>query len=258
MKALDPVHFSNLKHIARSPAHYVASLSYRKDTPAMAAGRLIHALALGGKFVVYDGERRGNAWKEFCSAHSGQEVYTTVEHARAMPVVDALWKHPLATELLRGETEREVLWRGLNGRACSSRLDVLNPVRVVDLKTAHVAEPGQFSRAALRMGYHAQMAFYLDAANWDRLDQSVSRGKEPPARIDDAYIVAVETAPPYAVVTMKLTPRAIEEGRKLCRYWMERLLGCEAADHWPGYVESTIDLDVPDELELSFGDDEAA
>jgi len=37
---------------------------------------------------------------------------------------------------------------------------------------------------------------------------------------------------------------------------MERLLACEAANEWPGYAQSIVDFDVPDELELDFGDDE--
>ncbi len=241
-----PVRFSRLRHMSRSPAHYLASLTHRADTPAMRTGRLIHALVLGGDFLVYDGERRGKAWTEFDAANSGREIYTATEHDRASVVADAIRANRLAMDLLEGEAERHIHWTGLNGRACSSRLDVLAATHVTDLKTSFVTEPGQFTRSALRMGYHAQLAFYLDAA------AAIGSPRK------EAFIVAVETSPPYAIVTLRLTQRALDEGRKLCRIWMERLLGCEESNYWPGYVESTIDLDVPDDLELSFGEEDAA
>lgn len=46
---------------------------------------------------------------------------------------------------------------------------------------------------------------------------------------------------------LRLTPRALEEGEKLNRSWIERLDGCELADEWPGYTQSILDLDVPDD-----------
>jgi hypothetical protein len=57
---------------------------------------------------------------------------------------------------------------------------------------------------------------------------------------------------------MRLTARALEQGQRSYRLWFERLLTCEAADAWPAYCESVVDLDVPDEeTDLVFGSSDA-
>ena len=60
---------------------------------------------------------------------------------------------------------------------------------------------------------HAQLSFYRDALE--------HRGP--------CYLIAVETVAPYAVTVMHLTERALLEGDKLNRMWLERLAQCEAA-----------------------------
>jgi hypothetical protein len=235
-----PVHFSDLKHMALSPAHYRARLDGEKrDTPAMMRGRLVHGLALGGGYqcAIYEGERRGKAWSEFKAAHPGVDIVTGEEYSEAERVATAVRQHPIAGPLLVGELETHVEWEML-GRKCSSRLDVLGDGFITDLKTSASSEPGRFSRGALRMCYHAQLAFYADAASFV--------GKPP----REAFLVAVEPEPPYAVTVLRATPRALEEGRKLCRLWMERLLACEAANEWPEYVQAIVDLDIVEDADL--------
>lgn len=245
-----PIRFSNLRNIARSPAHYLAAISgkQREQTPAMRLGKLVHALVLGGDYVFYDGERRGKAWSEFAAEHDGQNVYTTSERAKAEPMANAVAVHRDASRLIVGETEREVLWKYGGFRQCMAHVDVLAPDWINELKTANDGEPERFGRAALRMGYHAQCAWYLDAA------RSIDGRKR------EAYVTIVESSAPYVVTVARLTPRVVEEGQKLCRLWVERLLVCEAAEQWPGYCESVFDLDLPTPIEddLIFGDGEAA
>lgn len=246
MKPRDvPVRFSRLKHMAQSPAHYLASLEDRRDTGPMLFGRACHSAVLGGSFAVYDGERRGKAWESFKAEHDGEDIITATEHDRVRRVADAVAAHPLAARLLTGDRELPIAWER-QGRACSSRLDCLGASWVADLKTSNTSEPNRFGRMAIRMGYHAQLAWYQDAARFI--------GRAAP----DAFLVAVETSAPYAVTVMQLTSRALEEGRKLCRIWFERLLTCEEVDVWPGYCESAVDLDVPEELDLLIDGEEVA
>lgn len=235
-----PVHITTLKTIAQSPAHYLAKLEHeianpRNDHPQMRFGRLTHTTVLGGPpSAVWDGERKGNAWKEYKAQNLDRDIVTKAEVEEATRVANAVLSDPVAAPFLVGEAEKPVEWRML-GRRCATRgIDVLGKDFVADLKTTSKAEPEWFRRQCLRMGYHAQLAWYLDAA------ASIGR------RVSDAYIIAVETKPPYAVVTLKLTQRCIEEGRKLCRLWMERLIQCEEANEWPGYIQSIVELDVDD------------
>lgn len=236
----EPVHFTNLKKFALSAAHYAAACdSPAPVTPSMRFGSLVHHVYAGESVLVYQGERKGNKWKDFAEMHKGKEIFTIKERDKAMRCAASLHKNPNAVEVLRGDMEREILWRYLN-RSCSSRLDVLGADYVTDLKTTNCAEPGRFWRAAKgRFAYHAQLAFYSLAAT------HIGR------TIRDRYIVAVESAPPFDVVVLRLKARAILEGEKLVRGWFERLLMCEASNDWPGYAQCILDVDVEEDLELT-------
>jgi hypothetical protein len=238
------VHFTHLRSMALSPAHYYASVTEpRAQTAAMRFGSLVHHVYAGEPVIVYEGERRGNAWKEFQAANDGAEIFTRAEADKAARCAESLRtslrKIAGAEHVMTGEMERHIEWENL-GRRCSSRLDVLGDGFVTDLKTTNCAEPGRFSRAATgRFAYHAQLAFYGDAAAYI---------KNPPK---DRYIVAVETAPPFAVTVLRLTPRCIEEGGKHIRLWLEQLLNCERSGEWPAYCQSVVDLDCEQDYDLT-------
>jgi PDDEXK-like domain of unknown function (DUF3799) len=244
-----PVRFSHLKNMGRSPAHYKASLGGRPDTLAMRIGRIVDVTLLGGPpLAVWEGTRRGAAWEQFQERHlaSGAEIVTASEYESAEPLIEAVRNHEHAMHLLgSGIPKKRIFWNWL-GRACSGEPDVAGKY-LVDLKTARCSEPGRFSKQAMWLSYHAQLAWYRNGL--------LLSGAEPPAQV---FIVAVETSEPYPVTVFELTARAIEQGERLCRLWMERLLSCEATNEWPAYVQCAVDLDVPDELELTFGDDEEA
>ena len=247
---LDPVHFTTLKHIARSPAHYRAALLAKKDTPAMKLGRLVHTVVLGGPpSAVWDGERRGKAWLEFKAAHEGREIVTVGEVERATEIANAVGADPVARRYLAGQTERAVEWSMFGRRCATHGIDILGDRSedfIADLKTSTTTEPRTFARQCLRLGYHSQLATYLEAA--------ASIG-EPRRR---AIIVGVEVTAPFAVTVFEVGPAALEEGRKLHRLWMERLIACEAADAWPAYAQDVLSLDdylVSDPEIIIDGDD---
>ncbi len=236
-RIVSEIHFSQLKKLALSPAHFKHALETpHEQTPAMRFGSLVHALVLGGKYVVYDGERRGNAWQEFQASTLCKLIVTAKELERAKPVANAVKRDPVAAPLLAGATERAWKTR-MFGRMCAGRIDVAGAFFNVDLKTTNTAEPERFSRACLKLAYPAQLAWYRDARR--RLGE----------RVDESFIIGVETSPPFPVVVFKLTERALEEGAKLNRLWLERLQCCEESGEWPGYAQSVLPLDVPDDIE---------
>lgn len=235
-----PVRFSNLKHIARSPLHYFDAVQLdRDDTLAMRLGRGAHAMVLGMPVVKWTGKvRNGKVWDKFEADHAGEEILNTTEWAKAEGIANAIRRHPIAAPLLfDGATLEETIeWEWL-GRRCTSRPDSRRGNTIVtDLKTTQCAEPGKFSRDAMWRGYNAQLAFYGLAAKH-------LTGREP----DDLYVVAVESKRPYAITVLRIDDHARLQGEKLCRLWMERLLTCEASNHWPAYTDAIATFSVPSE-----------
>jgi hypothetical protein len=246
-----PARFSTLKAAGISGAHYLHACQWSGDeTLAMRIGSGAHGLLLGQPVVEYPGKtRHGKQWDAFKSEHVASTILTGREMSRASAIADAVRGNPIAHQVVleaNAVHEQTIEWEWL-GRRCRSTPDVRGVLSIADLKTTKCAEPGKFARDAMYRGYHAQLAFYRLACEY------AGHG-----RARRVYVVAVESQPPYAVTVLQLTERALEQGERLCRSWMERLLGFEAANAYPGYLESIGEFDVPDddEVGLVFGDEE--
>lgn len=262
MKLLtDPVHFSNLKHFAQSPAHFLASIGVEEDKLAFRLGRLTHALVLGvqsgGRWDVYEGRRQGKAWDEFVAARPGVDIYTVKEKALALAMARSIEACPNAMDLIEGETEVPVEWTYPGGtRRCATRgIDILNRKRryIVDIKTTVSSHPVRFPRDAHFRGYNAQGSFYRDAA------RSIG------ADVDEVYFIAVEKKPPHVTTVFRLTPSVLIDGEKMIRSWMEDLQRCEESNQWNGYAQHIVDIEPLDGDSDGFdwsddddGDEEAA
>jgi hypothetical protein len=238
--------FSTLKHMAKSPAHYWhARNNAFEQTAAMRFGSLVHALVLGGYYAVFEGAtRRGKEWDAFQLANAGKLIVKSDELASAKQVAHAVMTDPVAAPLLVGEHEKYIEWEHM-GRPFRSTLDVLGKTWIADLKTTTNASPELFAYHARRMNYHAQMATYAEAVG----------GMPSTGAWIDCYLLAVEINPPHGVTVHRLTPRAIDMGRRSLALWHERVRQCEDEGVWPGYCQSVIDLDVEADVELTFGED---
>lgn len=240
---MDAVRFSLLKYMQRSPAHYrEAVLNPTKPTAAMALGTLVHAHVLGSvrDIAVWDGARRGKAWEEFAEANSDREIVTMREVMEAERVALSVRASCEAQELFFSpgvQRERKIAWQIAN-RWCSGRPDAFGENWVVDLKTTTDASPAKFQHHAVRMGYAAQLAWYMDGLR--------AAGIAYP---EQAFIVAVETKPPFVVQPYELTPDAIDLGRRTYRLWFERLRVCEDSNEWPGYVQGFAPIGAPEGTE---------
>lgn len=241
-----PVRFSRLKLMGKSAKIYRASFDRpQPDSAGMRAGRLIHAVALGGNVAVFCGKRNTNAFREFEIEHQGSEIALESEYEEAIEVKAALDAHPEARRLLTGHREYEIAWTD-DGRACGARLDVLGEEPngagfVSDLKTTACAEPEWFMRNAERMAYHAQLAWYRRGA-------SIAL-KRP---VQNAYIVAIEPRYPYEIVTFPLSLATLDYGERQWRKWWEHLMVCEQSNIWPGYSEAPREWNVTGNSEIDF------
>lgn len=236
-----PVRFSRLKQLSLSAAHYLDACQREVDESlALRMGAGVHAaLFLNRPLVCYDGHRAGKAWDKFEKRHKerGAVILNAREYAEATAIVRAVQRHARAMQLLfDGTTCEETFSWSYLGRECRSTPDAyVAGVRNTDLKSTRTAEPRRFARDALARHYHAQMAFYAEA-----LERHTGRAA------GEHYLVAVENVRPYNVVVWRLPERTLEVGAKLCRLWFEHLLQCEASNHYPGYVESDVDLEIPE------------
>lgn len=243
------VRFSRLKLMALSPAHYLEAA--QRETYSKERGSALHSLVLGGKRVLaYPGKvRRGKEFDAFVAANTNAQILTKSDYARAEGMAASVRRHKRAMQVLAGQHEVELDWKFL-GRDCQSHIDVIGGGGewVCELKSAVSSQPDRFAWHAKKFAYNAQLAFY-----WEAVLQS---GLGVPR---DAFVVAVESAPPYVVTVMRLTGQALDLGRRSFRLWMERLLGCEAANEYPGYAQDIVPLDIPDDdAPLVFGSAELA
>jgi 3-phenylpropionate/cinnamic acid dioxygenase small subunit len=235
-----PVRFSRLKLMGQSAAHYYAACQRQtfEESIAMRIGSGVHGMLLGASVVKYEKRRAGKEWEAFAAEHAKDVILNAREWNEAQAMTQSLLRHREASTLLFDGTivEQEIAWSYV-GRACSSRPDARARYHISELKTARTSHPAVFSRDAIRMHYHGQLAFYEEA--------NVATGGE---RYANAYIIAIEKSDPYPVTVYRLTERTLERGRQQMRLWMEQLIGCEAEHYWPAYSESIVDLDMPEDI----------
>ena len=238
-----PIRFSHLKAYGRSAMHgHHARTVESEPTVAMQRGTATHAMLFGNRQVVcYPGAvRRGKGFDAFVADNPDAEILTVAEFDKAQAMAAAVRASPLAMKYLDGEFEKTLLFKWY-GQDCRATPDVRGHRWVTELKTTADANPDKFQWHALRMHYHAQLAFQMIAA--------------PEA--EAAFIVVVESAPPFPVTVMQVTERAREQGERLLMTWMERLIVSEQSGAYPAYCESLVMLDLPDDIELDYGEEAA-
>lgn len=245
---MNPVRWSNLKYMADCPAVYKHVLDHGVAvTPAMRFGTLVHWQVLGvlhSNVVEYEGERRGNAWKDFKAANAGAEIVTSDEVARAKECAAAILADPVCGMLITsGVKEHRLTWE-VGGRACSGTPDVNGGV-LMDLKVTPQVNPFRFPHHARKMLWFAQVPWYKHGIE-------ATGGK-----VEASFIITCTPKEPYLVVPYELTQQTLDFGTRTWRSLFERLMVCEASNEYPGYTQSAIPLDMSDdELTLTMSGEE--
>ena len=255
--ALDGVNWSRLKHLRRSPLHYRHVLDQgSEDTTSRLTGRALHTAVMephdfDERYPVFDGDRRGPAWKEFQAAHPGAEILRRVEADAVQAQAAAVRAHPAAGPMLESATHREhaLRWTDpVTGIECKGLLDLVGDGWIADLKGT--GDLALFERLAIRDGYHLQLAWY-------RWGWSVAHGCPPPR----ALLLPVEVKSPHDVAVYELSPTLLDIATREIRGLLDMLHRCRTLDVWPGRYElpevmeapawMIPDLEIPDEgLEL--------
>lgn len=236
---LDRTNFSALKHMARSPAHYLAAKKEPRDSASMKRGRAVHIACLEphkfkDEVVVFDGDRRaGKAWEAFEAAHASKEILTAKEYAVVEASACAVRTSPLAMKYLQdGQAEQTILWEHM-GFQLKARLDWISPLALADLKSTKDASLDGFGREVMTYQTLPQCAWYRDAHEF------VTGERRP------FVLIPVEATYPHAVQVYKISEAQLELGRFVYRGWLEKLARCLESNAWPGYSETEVDLILP-------------
>jgi hypothetical protein len=242
----DPaVNQSTLKAFGRAPTPY--HFRYQQEhpdedeTPELRIGSKVDAavltpLTMDQKFVTFQGERRGNAWKEFKEANAGRTILTASEEARVVGCIQSIGAHTDTQRILRA-CDKQVVAVGEHPTfECRMKgaIDLLPDVSrchaamaeyAFDLKTSADASPEGFAMQCWRLGYAIQAAFYGD------LLELCGR------KITTFGFIVVENEPPHQVAIHYLPMNSVEiiEARKKYDGWMKTYLSCVEKNEWPGY-----------------------
>ena len=232
---------SGLDHMAKSPAHYQASLQMtRKQSPALLLGSAVHCAVLepdefGKRYALKDFSR---TTKEGKAAYAelkdqGIEALPPDIYMQVIGMQKSVLNHPLAKDLLQNGDSEVSCFQNINGVHTKARADYLRKDGIlVDLKTTQDASPLGFAKSVADFNYHRQVAWY-----WNLFSREID--------VQDFYLIAVEKEPPYAVMVYTLDSEAIEKGQEECDKLFALYRHCLENDDWPAYPIEVQSLSLP-------------
>lgn len=236
----------------QSPAHYYAYADInsqpaaRDETPALRLGTAAHKLILEGTLWGYmvkpdgfDGRTKaGKAW--LANVPPDHQVITQGELTAIFAMRDALTAHPMARKLLeRSAPEVTAVWQETETGFLKARPDALSrdPGQLpwaVNLKTCESAKPEDFEKAIWNYKYNWSAALTvrgLKALQWH----------DSPGYA----FVAVEKAPPHAVMIYTLKPEVLSWTNGLIDRAYTRWMLCMESKNWPAYGDTPQEIGLP-------------
>jgi exodeoxyribonuclease VIII len=262
--ALDAIGSSRLEWLAVSPLHYRYMLTQPpEDTEATRRGVALHMALLEPDVFrrTYSLEpdpeviapenakpRATKAYKDAVAAleGAGLTVLKADEYARVIGMSCSIERHPQAMKLLTRAPQREVtgLW-DLNERLCRGRFDLLGDGILADVKTTRSLR--DFSPWTItKRGYYRQLAHYV-------------RGLEIIGNpVENVFIVAVESSPPFDVGVFVLDEGMLDVGRVEIDYLLRKLDACELSGDWPGQFPDLQQAMLTDAAAIQFAGEEDA
>lgn len=231
-------HFSSIKEMHRSPAHYRSRVR-PSDSDALRVGRALHAAVLDPsalQIVEYAGRRIGKLWDAFRQDNAGKLILKSDQAAEVQAMRASVRAHKHASRILRhGQAEVSARFE-VDGVPFKSRLDfVCSNGDLVELKSTRDNHPQQFEREFARRLYHAQVALYRMALQANGLPCS------------KVYCISICKTAPHEVVVYDINEETLEAGARWVHDWVSRLQECERQRVWPGIDNGNIlSLRIPD------------
>jgi exodeoxyribonuclease VIII len=262
--ALDALGSTELSWLSVSALNYRYMKDARadRDTESTLLGSAVHMAVLEPDLYAATycdepdldaiGGARPRATREYKDqlaelAAGGQMVLKPETRFQVEAMAACVRSHPKAALLLARAPERELtlVW-DRDGRACRGRADMLGANVLADLKTTRsLARFNPFELT--RYGYYRQAAWYRDGLK--RLGRPVQ----------DALIIAVESAPPFDVGVFAIEEGSLYYGERECDRLIELLDRCETTGAWPGMFPEVAVARITDQLaaEMSGAEDAA-
>lgn len=233
---------SGLKHLAKSPAHYLEyKMNPPEQTPQMMLGTAAHRAVLergldSGLVLKAPGSTRStNLFKDFAGQNPHAICLPESEFSRVEGIANAVARHPVASKLLsQGKAEQSAFWEQ-GGVLCKARPDYLRDDGVViDLKTSADASVDGFQRSIMKFGYHWQSAWYLDGL-------SKLLGKP----LENFVHLVVESEAPYGIGIYVLDNGSLDKAREDVQKLQARYRECLHTGEWPSYPENIQNIAIP-------------
>lgn len=184
---------------------------------------------------------RTNAGKEFRASieAEGKTAITNAEWETIEGMHKALAEHEFAMEAFKnGASEKTLVWKDPEtGIWCRVRPDFFphNHPIVADYKTARSSEPTEdIPKSMYDYGYYQQADWYLSGI------RELGLIEKP-----RFLFIYQEKEPPYLVTCATPSETALHYGEVLNRKARSVFKECLQANHWPGYTDKIVEVDIP-------------
>lgn len=234
---------SRLDTVDKAPAFYwdqyeAPDREPRVETPAMVAGSAIHSailepdLFVSEHAVAPDVDRRTKGGKEeysdFLRTVGSRTILTATQYEIAIASRDAVYKHPVASKLMRGGMSEQTYFAidEDTGALIKCRVDYLlrHSAMVIDVKSTEDASDDAFERSIVNYRYYVQDPWYRHVIE--------SAGEEP---IKTWLFMAIEKTRPFAINFFHLDDDARAHGMRTARRNLGTILRCRESGNWPDY-----------------------
>lgn len=233
---------SGMKHLLRSPAHYLAYRQEEKDEGLPNVGTAAHTAVLepdrfADEYIVFADRRYGKAWDAFKAANPGKVILSEKEMTGITGMVESLRQYrdfPLWDAIRAAQVEKSIFWTDPEtGVQCRIRLDALCPFVAFDYKSIDDARPRSVSMQAARMDYDLQAAMYLEGLRH-------FTGEDYPF-----IFIFHELAKPHGIWMYPAGAQMIENGMKKFRMGLQVMRRVLDTGEYPCYQNASTELELP-------------
>jgi hypothetical protein len=229
---------SMLKYMLDSPAAYMHQLMRRKSSTSKSKefGTLVHTLCLEphkffSEVAVYPGEKQPHDkdFAEFQKSRPGLYIIDEPTHNLAKQAVERLKNQVVMGRkfgdyVAEGEAEASIYYTDPTvGVRCRTRVDLLHPEAIFDLKTTAYAQTAAWVRHALSLNYDMQSYMYS-------LAECLFSGRTIALPF---VFMTVENTEPLSTAARRAGQTFLEEGARKYQHAMTAYKACLDTDTWP-------------------------